>query len=468
MLSLLVLGLVAGAALLVLVLATAQRAWKRTWRELATELHLEEASSSAHGRRLVGAARGFDIEVRHVVERRSVGRRAHVPHRRRHGRTAQASRQTSYLLVTVSGVDPGFTLERDNVLVRLIKPDVQIGDPAFDDRIRIKGDPARALAVLGAKARRLAKTVIAQAAGSVSQQRIRVRVGRIRDVPSVLGSMLDLAELLRRPDRQEIPALLARRALEDPSAGVCLQAFRQLVESYPRCEELREAATKRLDSRDEVLRLEACKVLLPRPKRQSLPAVRALVEFALDPRLESSLRRTALENLAGARFRDEAVPAMARILDTVGEAAEVRRAALQGLVRSHAVDELLSVLPSGDAAEAEQLARGLGRLGDVAAQGRLLGLLDHPASRVRREAAQALGAVGNLRAVAPLREVAGSGTLFQSGVARAAETAIGEIKERVGGTQAGEISLASVEPLEGAVSPADETDTTRGGEVSKA
>ena len=79
-------------------------------------------------------------------------------------------------------------------------------------------------------------------------------------------------------------------------------------------------------------------------------------------------------------------------------------------------------------------------------------------------AAKSLGEVGDSKAVAALRQIAGHDRLFKSYLARQAEQAIESIKSRSGGSQQGEISIITVAPLEGAVSAAD--DTEAGGEVS--
>ena len=179
--------------------------------------------------------------------------------------------------------------------------------------------------------------------------------------------------------------------------------------------------------------------------------------------VDSSIRRSALEALADSGNLRSAVPAMLDILQRPDEEPPVvRSAALEGLVRAGAKGELLQLQPVGPA-EAEALARGLGRF-DASAQPRLLQLLEHPQDRVRLAAAGSLGRVGDLGSIAALRRAAGEDRMFKTPMARAAERAIGEIKSRSGGSQRGEISLVAVAPLEGAISQADGAET--GGEIS--
>ena len=316
--------------------------------------------------------------------------------------------------------------------------------------------------MLDEEARLLAEIVITGCRGEVKQQIIRVTGSGIRQAGSTLEPMLDLAQHLRRPPDSEIPALLAERALHDPSHGVRLQAFRQLS-SFSRSEQARSTAEQLLDAPSAGLRLEAGRLLLRASPERSASAARELSKLVTRRDVDSSIRRSALEALTASSHRQAAIPMMLEILRRPSdEPPVVRRAALEGLVRAEAREELLEIQPAGWA-EAEALARGLGCF-DISAQPRLLQLLEHSEDRVRMAAVDSLGRVGDSGSIAALRQVAGKDTLFKSALARAAEQAIGEIKSRSGGFQRGEISLVAVAPLEGAVSQAG--DPEAGGEIS--
>ena len=157
------------------------------------------------------------------------------------------------------------------------------------------------------------------------------------------------------------------------------------------------------------------------------------------------------------------------------EPAEMRRAAIEALVLAEASEELMAVTPARDPNELKVLARGLGKIGDVRAQRRLLAMLEGPYEDLQIAAAEALGAVGNARAVPGLRQAALSHPDPRSFEGRAleeaVEDAVAKIQHRLGGSQGGEVSLTAVEPLQGAVSPADDDaggnpDVPDGGEVS--
>lgn len=127
-----------------------------------------------------------------------------------------------------------------------------------------------------------------------------------------------------------------------------------------------------------------------------------------------------------------------------------------------AKDDLLKVQTDGEV-EAELLARALARF-DSSIQPRLLQLLEEAGDRTRLAAMRSLGQVGDLEAIRHLRRIADQDRFFESALAQQAEDAINEIKGRFEGSQRGEISISEVEPLEGAVSPSDDSES--GGEVS--
>lgn len=411
-----------------------------TWKSVGAEMGLEFSNKWMGSRTLQGRLRGFGVQI-----------------------SEKSDGQAQRIMAEVFGVNPGFTLGRDSAFQRMVKPDIETGDQVFDERTRIEGDEDRALAVLGDEARRLTEIVVTGAEGEVKDLSILSALSGIRHARSSLETMIDLAQTLRRPRDEDLPGLLAQRALEDSSRGVRLQAFRRLAWSYSSTDEARDTAETLLGAHGAGLRLEAARVLL-QDRERGEQASEVLQDLATRVHVDSSLRREAVETLSHSNYRHAAIPTMAALLDSSKrEPPPVRRAALEALVQTRAEQELLAVQPA-DAAEAELLARGLGFL-DVSAQPRLVELLDHPEDRVRREVAVALGRVGDLGAVASLRKLAGTGSLFRSAVARAAESAISDIQNRSGGSQAGEISLVAVAPLQGAVSPIV---AREGGEVSLA
>lgn len=222
----------------------------------------------------------------------------------------------------------------------------------------------------------------------------------------------------------------------------------------------RSVAEKLLGVRDAALGLEAGRSLLDVPAH-SAAAAKTLIRIAASQHLDPAPRVSALEALAESRERPAALPTMAEILRRPGDHADVRAAALDGLVEARHSAELSAVQPASDA-EALRLAEGLGNL-DGSAQDRLRELLVFPSGRVRAAAAASLGRVGDVSSVGALHGLVEDGFL-KSAEAKAAAEAIEQIKAREGASQAGEISVVAVEPLEGAVSPVDADED--GGEVS--
>lgn len=426
------------------VVASSFELRRRSWRQLAADLGLE-VDATTFSVRLRGHLRGFKVGL---------------------------SPAKNGISIEVSGVHPGFTFRRETGLARAFKPDVEIGDPSFDDRVRVEGDTRIAQALLDEETRRQIEILVVHGAGSLSGGTLRRSVPTIQQAAQPLRAMLELAARLRSPSDKELPDLLARQALEGGSLGVRLQAFRRLRTSFPRSEILSETARKLRTTWDVPMRLEACRVLLRKPAPEGAGAAEELMKLAQRDHIDSSSRRSALEWVARSIFRKEHVPSFAKLLrDRDGAPPEVRIAALEALARSEALPELLSAPLPDDAAEAEALAGCLGRLGEAAAQPRLLQLLRHSRDTVRAAAAEALGAVGDARAVEPLRE-ASSGVLGKLALGREADSAIARIQARLGGAQAGEISMVPVGPLEGAVSRADDRGASKrqvvsnGGEVS--
>lgn len=371
--------------------------------------------------------------------------------------------------IQILDVDPGFTLGRDSALARSIKPDIEIGEAEFDETIRVEGDRDFALGLLPAGTRRNVVDLVGAEGVEVKGDQMEAKLGDIEALPKLLPRMLHLAELLRRPAIEEIPARLASHALDDESPGFRLQAFRHLASEFHGTDEVPITARKLLLAPQYELRLEAARALLVRDEAEDRRrAGRALVDLAAQRDAEEWLRRLALELLAGSAEGDAAVHVARSLLLRHDEQPAMRRAALDALAHAGAVDALLEVEPSDDAKELETFAQALGQTGDLRAQPRLLEMLETPTTLVAIAAARSLGAVGDVRAVAALRRAAETEGVHGTPLLRVAERAIEEIQSRLGGSQAGELSLVVPAPLEGAVSPVEESgdDGPSGGELS--
>lgn len=414
----------------------AVRSTRAPWKRAAPELGLEfQSNFFLASPRLAGRLRGFDVDV---------------------------FLRGNGVRLEVHGVHPGFTLRRESATTWAIRSELEIGDQEFDHRFRIVGDEDLVLALLGHETRYALRRLMRYDEDGVSDGKLHKLTFDLKKARATLDSMLDLAEALRRPEPEDVPKLLSKRALEDTAPGVRRRAFHLLATSSVLGDEARDTARQLRDVADVALRLEARRVLLREPAPEGAEAARGLMQMARQvPSQSLSIR--AIQSVASSAFRKEHVSDMAYMLHrSSGNFPHVRRAALAGLVRARALDELLQVELGDDPDVTVEMARGLRRIGTASeesaesAQTRLFELLEHPKAQVRVEAAKALGAVGDLRAVVKLRQALDSGVLAKLALGRAAESAIEQIQTRIGGSQAGEISLVEPEPLEGAVSPADE------------
>ena len=416
-----------------------------TWVRVGARLGLTLVSSWPAPLRLSGTIRGFDI----AVTRSRLGK----------------------IVVQVLDIDPWFTLEEKGPSARMDVPPIDIDGWGFDEMMRVCGDRDFALGLLTMSTRAAADKVVLDLGGEVAEGKVSVPVRSIHSAPEAIGPMLCLAEALRRPTSDELPPLLAHNALEDVSKVFRFQCFQQLVREFSGTPEVLQTARQLLGDSDGELRLEAAVVLLDR-EDDPLHRVRtaeALFDLAARHDVEVELRCSALDAMVRSEVSGKATALASGILDDLEEPREMREHALVVLAQAKAVHELLAVETVYDGAERARLVWALGQCGDVAAQPRLLEMLSHRDEHIRLLAIDSLGAVGDAEAVHPLRRLAGEKTLIQTPVARRVEEAVLQIRHRLGGSQAGEISIVDPEPLEGAVSVAEgEREGPEGGEVSLA
>lgn len=380
-----------------------------------------------------------------------------------------------YIAVQVLGVDPWFTLEKAGPSAQLALPSIDIDGWGFDDTMRVCGDRDFALGLLKTSTRRAAESVVLDLDGRVTEGKIVVQVKEVHAVPQVIGPVLHLARVLRRPSSNDIPRRLANNAKSDSSKALRFHSFLQLVREFSGAPEVLPTACQLLKDQHDELRLEAANVVLGRDD-DPLHRVRAaevLSSLAARGDVGVGLRRSALDTMVRTEVSEQATTIALGILRDLGEPREMREHALVVLAHAKAVPELLALQTVFDGAERARLAWALGRSDDVAAQPRLLELLSHADEHVRMSAIEALGAVGDARAVLSLRQAAGEKTLIQTPLAQAVEDAVLQIRLRLGGSQAGEISIVGTETLEGAISTTKDdgdksAEEARGGEISRA
>lgn len=444
MIELAVAALVAGAAALAGVRYNLKA--QRAWMKFADEQDLTLESAKGAIPRLRGERGGFEILV--------------------HGLGANNAS------VEIREVDPWFTFGPGNS--RGFKS--ALGDPDFDAHVAVYGDRDFALGLLHHEVRRLAETIVLEDQCKVEFGMLHGILEDVRAAPERIERMLDLADMLRRPSSNDLPPLLARNALEDPAPGFRLLAFRQLATEFPRAPEAGATAEALLGDDLPEHRLEAARTLVSHDSQAGADAASVLEAIVELSALRSSLREQALDALARFGELGTAVRLATAILDA-DETPQLRRVAIEALVRREASEALMAVTPTQQPEELIVLAQGLGKIGDLRAQETLLSMLKRPHEDLQIAVAGALAAFGNAQAVPALRRAAASHPYPSSSEAKAVaevvEDAVARIQHRLGGSQGGEVSITSVEPLEGAVSPAEEDEDESpgvpdGGEVSLA
>jgi hypothetical protein len=350
-------------------------------------------------------------------------------------------------MVVVDGIPDGLglTLEGEGLHKGPSDKELAIGDPKFDAAVYVQGPPALVRAVLD--------TATRQALVGALDQSLVVEAGRVRLLPMFLapdaatGQRPTMAEAValalewaRRLSWPEDAAVkLAANAREEAIPEVRLWNLLTLSREYPEDPATAAALRAALTDSDPEIRLRAAMMLGPEATEILLGMARdekgdderaALAIGVLDQRLgleevhallNRALRarrlRTARACIAhvGRRAGPEALPVLARIL----------------------------AIEKGDLAEAAALA--LGSSGLATAEAALVAALGHERDFVRVAAAQALGRVGSLAAVIPLKQMEAHHHPSEVEVRRAAREAVAAIQERMGGGSPGQLSLVGGE-----------------------
>lgn len=178
------------------------------------------------------------------------------------------------------------------VLRSVAGPDLDTGDKAFDDKVLIKGNPARVLATFDPATRRLVRRLVAE--GVVldgGELRITGNALRAEKVVDQIPAMVRAAKALVLPAEQ-IPNRLAERVERDPLSGVRQRALELLVSLYYEHPAAAQALEQALTDRTPAVRLYAMRHALPESEVAVEDALRLLVQ---DERLGTEER---LEGLA--------------------------------------------------------------------------------------------------------------------------------------------------------------------------
>ncbi|MEM1180133.1 MAG: HEAT repeat domain-containing protein [Acidobacteriota bacterium] len=362
--------------------------------------------------------------------------------------------------ILITSVDPGFTVVRQHHIGRYDLDAMVTGDSEFDYDVFLGGNPGYAMVMLDPDIRARVHWLIRDCRGSLEGGHLEAYPPRPEDIGETLQRMLRLAKDLEHRRDHGLLVRLQRLLVSPPNfAPKALQALRhEFVRSGGRAPDL-SGFTGVPHTHALLLETAVLVLTFEDGKKLALEAFRRVVddEFAPVP-----ARGLALNLLVDALDRPAARDVLSAKLEPSVIEIGLRRAAIDACVRLKLLAPLLDGEPQ-HAAERLHWLRALVELGDPAAQPRLIEGLLAPEADARAAAAEALGRLGDLDALDPLvaaLEAAGDGPRR---LRSAFERAIGDIQDRAGVAQAGEVSIVALTPMEGALSSAA---ASAGGEVS--
>jgi hypothetical protein len=358
------------------------------------------------------------------------------------------SRYARMFTLAVGGlghIDGDLSLEAENLGARIAKGlgrrELEIGDPAFDDQLLVRGDPALAHAVLDAETRVRTIRLFADSDG-----RARVSDGTLsyertddqavpRWLETVLPPLLDLARRLALP--ADMAGHLAANARHDPLPSVRLGALEVLVRRSPELPVTRETLRACLEDPSPHVRLGAASALgeeggacLGELARASdgPEEIQSGALWALGDRLPLE----AGEEILSEALRSRRVAVAHAVLRAFG------RKGGAGVVSS-----LTRVLTVARGELAVAAAKALGECAEVSSEPALLAALDRSDEGVAMASAEALGRVGSTSAVPRLREL--EEATGDDSLRRTARQAVAQIQARLDDASPGQLSLAEGE-----------------------
>ncbi len=281
---------------------------------------------------------------------------------------------------------------------------VEVGESEFDSQFFLDGPERLVLALLDEEMRRQIREINSEGRLEIFAGDLVVE-GMARDkVAYVLRLLLEAARRLSRP--MDVPQKLADNARHDPVAGVRLQNLRLLIRE-PQEMETREALRRACSDPSPEVRLQAAR---------ELGAEGRGVLFELADGLE-----------------DDVISSQAVALLTPELTCE----------RTQSI--FADALNRGSLQTARACLEALGENRDpAAAEAALLPALQREEVDLRKAAASALGRIGSVAAVLPLKEAA-EGSWLDLELRRAARQAITEIQSRLQGASPGQLSMAEAE-----------------------
>lgn len=315
----------------------------------------------------------------------------------------------TYTRITASGSLPDdVQISREGFLSTVFGDDIKAGDRDFDSEVRLRGEPAAALALLDAPMRKLVQQAVG--AGWVfAQGRWSYNVQKTlgAEIERLLHDGAALANAVRDA-ATAIPQRLAERACGDPQPDVRKVALELLLTRYSTTKAAETAARSALQDRSSALRFIAAK---------HLGDVATLARLAADAALPDAQRAEAMTALEPHKTHPEAAVAMSALVD------ELTRGELPPKLH-------------------EPLAYALGQTPEPRAEPVLMNLLESAEDVVRLTAIRSLGRIGSIEVVPALVPLRDRFMAFASAQAAAAKDAILAIQARAGRAEAGALALS--------------------------
>jgi hypothetical protein len=411
---------------------------------------------------LAAAARELDIVFapRVPTTRTAVGRRdpyqVRVEIRSEQIEESGATRTVDYLCASLSGglipSSLGFAEERRS------GNDLLIGDPQFDDAVRIDGEPAVLFALLSETVRRKLRRLIAYGGalrgGELSWHAETSLLAS--EIPEALRSLFDIAQELSSSDHGGLCARLVRNAREDSAPGVRLSNLLVLQDRFAHTADAVAASRACLHDASAWVRLAAARFL-----RGEVSTLEGLIE---DPECPEVAATEAVSLLAARRNADESGAFLMRVVqERRGETGRQAIAELGRIKYRPALELLLALVERNDIRTATVAAEALGALGAPEAERTLLKAVVTADRELRNAAARALGSVGSPKVVERLLALLESRRLDAES-RQAIRDAISAIQRRQVGAEAGQLSLAAESHEAGRLSLASPSPET--GELS--
>lgn len=326
--------------------------------------------------------------------------------------------------------------------------DIATGDERFDAAVVVRGPTTLALSLLDEETRRRVTDLTAPG-GKVKDGVVSIALHRrFKDGKALAKLAQDLVAVAERLAQKEPPVeRLSAIARFDAASGARHRALQELIAGFASEPLARETLRLALSDRAPEVRLLAAVAL----GEQGLDCLRGIVdssgtapEVAL--RAVEALGQLLPEEVALKRLEaavraghDRLAQALVERFGPATSQSDVARLARQ-------------LEPDSRPEIAAACARALGRTGSPAAEPPLVAALSHADGDVRAAAAEALGKVGSVGTIGPLREAVADSLLSPS-VRRAAIAAIAEIQSRLTGAAPGQLALSEGEA--GAVAIAD-------------